>query len=127
TGEFASLQAALDTARAAAPGMDVSFVAFPGTLYSSKHHYAVYMIGNTPLTSRIIKPALIDAKTGQLTDMRDMPWYLTAIFISQPFHFGDYVGIPMILLWVVFGLFTIVVWLSRLYLWFDSRPARAAQ
>jgi Uncharacterized iron-regulated membrane protein len=127
TGEFASLQAALDTARAAAPGMDVSFVAFPGTLYSSKHHYAVYMIGNTPLTSRIIKPALIDAKTGQLTDMRDMPWYLKAIFISQPFHFGDYGGIPMKILWVVFDLLTIVVLISGLYLWFARRKARAAQ
>lgn len=127
TGEFASLQEALETAREAAPEMEVSFVAFPGTLYSSKHHYAVYMVGNTPLTSRIIKPALIDAKTGELTDMRDMPWYLKAIFISQPFHFGDYGGIPMKILWVVLDLLTIVVLISGLYLWFARRKARAAQ
>ncbi|SEK66521.1 PepSY-associated TM helix domain-containing protein [Parapedobacter koreensis] len=126
-GSLGSLQAALDSAKAAAPGMDVSFVAYPGTLYSSGHHYAVYMIGTTPLTSRIIKPALIDAKTGQLTDMRDMPWYLKTIFISQPFHFGDYGGIPMKIMWVVFDLFTIAVLISGLYLWFARRKARQAQ
>ena len=43
--------------------MDVSFVAYPETVYSRKYHYAVYMVGKTPLTLRIIKPAMIDAKT----------------------------------------------------------------
>src|SRR5690606_20653796 len=126
-GELSSLQAALNTAQAAAPEMEVSFVAYPGTLYSSAHHYAVYMIGKTPLTSRIIKPALIDAKTGELTAMRDMPWYLKTIFISQPFHFGDYGGVPMKVMWVLFDLLTIVVLVSGLYLWFARRKARAAQ
>ncbi|MGV3761738.1 PepSY-associated TM helix domain-containing protein [Parapedobacter sp.] len=126
-GELSSLQAALNTAQAAAPEMEVSFVAYPGTLYSSAHHYAVYMIGKTPLTSRIIKPALIDAKTGELTAMRDMPWYLKTIFISQPFHFGDYGGIPMKVMWVLFDLLTIVVLVSGLYLWFARRKAKAAQ
>src|SRR5690606_27292115 len=103
-GKLSSIQAALDTAQAAAPDMEVSFVAYPGTLYSSNHHYAVYMVGKTPLTSRIIKPALIDAKTGSLTAMRDMPWYLKTIFISQPFHFGDYGGMPMKVMWALFDL-----------------------
>ncbi|WP_257657929.1 PepSY-associated TM helix domain-containing protein [Parapedobacter lycopersici] len=126
-GELSSLQAALDTAQAAAPGMEVSFVAYPGTLYSSNHHYAVYMIGTTPLTSRIIKPALIDAKTGELTDMRDMPWYLKTIFVSQPFHFGDYGGMPMKIIWALFDVLTIVVLISGLYLWFARRRAKAEQ
>src|SRR5690606_31127816 len=64
-GPLSSLDAALQKAKEAAPGMEVSFVAYPGTLHSSKHHYAVYMKGTTPLTSRITKPALIDAETGQ--------------------------------------------------------------
>ncbi len=126
-GKLSSLQAALDTAQAAAPEMEVSFVAYPGTLYSSAHHYAVYMIGTTPLTSRIIKPALIDAKTGELTAMQDMPWYLKTIFISQPFHFGDYGGMPMKVMWALFDLLTIVVLVSGLYLWFARRKAKAAQ
>jgi len=127
TGTLSSLDAAVKTAKAAAPGMDVSFVAYPGTLYSSKYHYAVYLIGTTPLTSRIIKPALIDAKTGELTDMRDLPWYLKTIFISQPFHFGDYGGIPMKIIWAIFDIATIIVLISGIYLWLARRKAKAAQ
>jgi len=127
TGTLSSLDAAVKTSKAAAPGMDVSFVAYPGTLYSSKYHYAVYMIGTTPLTSRIIKPALIDAKTGELTDMRDLPWYLKTIFISQPFHFGDYGGMPMKILWAIFDIATIIVLISGIYLWLARRKAKSAQ
>ena len=127
TGTLSSLEAAVKTAKAAAPGMEVSFVAYPGTLYSSKYHYGVYLIGTTPLTSRIIKPALIDAKTGELTDMRDLPWYLKTIFISQPFHFGDYGGMPMKIVWAIFDFATIIVLISGIYLWIARRKARSAQ
>ncbi|EDM34927.1 hypothetical protein PBAL39_00305 [Pedobacter sp. BAL39] len=127
TGTLSSLDAALKRAKAAAPEMEVSFVAYPGTVYSSKYHYAVYLIGNTPLTSRIIKPALIDAKTGELTDMRDLPWYLKTIFISQPFHFGDYGGMPMKVLWAIFDLATIIVLISGIYLWIARRKSKSAQ
>ncbi len=51
---------------AACPDMRPSFVAFPGTTFSSKSHYAVFMRGDTPITSRLLKPALIDAETGKL-------------------------------------------------------------
>jgi len=127
TGTLSSLDAAVKRAKAAAPEMEVSFVAYPGTVYSSKYHYAVYLIGNTPLTSRIIKPALIDAKTGELTDMRDLPWYLKTIFISQPFHFGDYGGMPMKVLWAIFDLATIMVLISGIYLWIARRKSKSAQ
>jgi uncharacterized iron-regulated membrane protein len=126
-GKLSSLDAALSKAKEAAPEMKVSFVAYPGTLYSSSHHYAVYMIGTTPLTSRIIKPVLIDAQTGEFTDTRDLPWYLQTIFISQPFHFGDYGGLPMKIIWAIFDLATILVLISGLYLWFARRKARANQ
>lgn len=126
-GKLSSLDMALREAEKAAPGMEVSFVAYPGTLYSSKHHYAVYLIGTTPLTSRIIKPALIDAKTGELTDIRDLPWYLKTILISQPFHFGDYGGMPMKIIWAIFDIATIIVLISGLYLWFARRKSKKDQ
>lgn len=126
-GSLSSIDAAIAEATKAAPGMEMSFIAYPGTLFSSKHHYAVFMKGTTPLTSRIIKPALIDAKTGKLTDIRDLPWYLKTIYISQPFHFGDYGGIPLKVLWAIFDIASIFVLISGLYLWFARRKARAAQ
>ena len=50
-GERASLDAAVERARAALPGKTLQFVAFPGTDYSTDHHYAVFFHGDTPLTT----------------------------------------------------------------------------
>ncbi|GAB3799629.1 PepSY domain-containing protein [Spirosoma humi] len=126
-GTLAPLDQAMKVAKEAAPGMEPSFVAYPGTLYSSQHHYAVFMKGTTPLTSRLAKPALVDAKTGKLTDMRSMPWYVNAVFISQPLHFGDYGGLPLKILWALFDVLTIIVLGSGLYLWFARNKATQAQ
>lgn len=126
-GQLSPLDQALDVAKRAAPDMIPSFVAYPGTMYSSKHHYAVFMKGKTALTERVAKPALIDAKTGKLTDMRTMPWYVNAVFLSQPLHFGDYGGLPLKIIWALFDLVTIVVLTSGLYLWFARYKATKAQ
>ena len=61
------------------------------------------------MTSRLLKPALIDAETGKLTDSRDMPWYVTTLFISQPLHFGDYGGMPLKIIWALLDVLTIFV------------------
>jgi len=111
-----SLSGAVEVAKHAVPGMTPSFVAFPGTIFSSKSHYAVFLKGDTPLTSRLLKPALIDAETGKLTDTRDRPWYVTTLFVSQPLHFGDYGGMPLKVIWAALDGFTIVVIGSGLYL-----------
>lgn len=126
-GKLSPLDQALQVAQQAAPDMKPSFVAYPGTLYSSQHHYAVFMKGNTPLTERLAKPALVDAKTGKLTDMRNMPWYVNAVFLSQPLHFGDYGGLPLKIIWAIFDIITIVVLISGLYLWFARNKATKAQ
>ncbi|HEV8391499.1 MAG TPA: PepSY domain-containing protein [Dongiaceae bacterium] len=116
-----SLDAALANARAAVPGMSPSFVAFPGTDFSTSHHYMVAMHGDAPLTSHLIKPVLIDAGTGMLTDTRDLPWYVATLLISQPLHFGDYGGMPLKILWALLDIVTIVVLGSGLYLWLARR------
>ena len=126
-GKLSSLDAALATGRQAAPGMTPSFIAYPGSGFSSQHHYAIFMRGNEPLTKRLIKPALIDAQTGKLTDIRTMPWYANALFLSQPLHFGDYGGLPLKIIWALFDLVTIVVLASGLYLWFARTKATKLQ
>jgi uncharacterized iron-regulated membrane protein len=119
--KLTSLQSAVTVAEKAVPGMTPSFVAFPGTLFSSKSHYAVFLKGDTPVTSRLLKPALIDAETGQLTDSRDMPWYVTTLFISQPLHFGDYGGMPLKILWALLDVLSIFVLGTGVYLWLRRR------
>jgi uncharacterized iron-regulated membrane protein len=117
-----SVEAAVQTAQRAVPGMIPYFIAYPGTPFTSNGHYAVFMRGNTPLTSRLLKPALVDASTGRFTDARDMPWYVTALFVSQPLHFGDYGGMPLKIIWAVLDGITVIVLGSGLYLWLRRSP-----
>lgn len=121
--KLASLERAVAVARQAAPGMVPAFVAFPGTDLTSNHHYGVFMHGATPLTARLYKPVLVDAQTGELTDTRDLPWYVTALLVSQPLHFGDYGGLPLKILWALLDVVTIVVLISGLYLWIARRKS----
>lgn len=121
-----SLDRALAVADEAAPGMTPAFVAYPGSMFSSPQHYAVFMRGETPLTARLLKPVLVDAEALTLTATADMPWYVTALLISQPLHFGDYGGMPMKIIWTVLDILTIVVLGSGLYLWVVRRKGAAA-
>jgi uncharacterized iron-regulated membrane protein len=114
---LASLDSIVENAMAAAPGMEVAFIAFPGTPFSSSHHFAVFMRGNQPLTSRLLKPVLLDGATAEVADTRELPLYLKALFISQPLHFGDYGGMPLKIIWALLDALTIAVIGSGLYLW----------
>jgi len=112
---------ALAAALAAEPDMELSFIAFPGTAFSSPGHFIAFMRGTTPWTSKLLKPVLIDARSGAAVDSRDLPWYVTMLLVSQPLHFGDYGGMPLKVLWAVLDLLAIVVLVSGLYLWLKRR------
>ncbi|MFT4026101.1 MAG: PepSY-associated TM helix domain-containing protein [Novosphingobium sp.] len=120
---YGSLDKAMAEAREALPNVSPQFIAFPGGTYSSKHHYAVFFQGDTPLTQRLLTPALIDAETGAFTTARPMPWYNQALSLSQPLHFGDYGGLPLKVLWALLDLFTILVLGTGVYLWLGKRRA----
>jgi uncharacterized iron-regulated membrane protein len=119
--QLGSLQTALAAARAVEPDMKIGFIAFPGTTFTSPHHYGVFMRGTEPLTARTFKPVLVDALTGKVTDSRVLPWYLWALLVSQPLHFGDYGGMPMQIIWALLDIITIIVLGSGLYLWLAKR------
>jgi uncharacterized iron-regulated membrane protein len=115
--QFGSMQQSIGNALALEPGMKLGFVAFPGTPYTSEHHYGIFLRGDTALTSRLYKPVLVDVQTARITDSRALPWYLTALLVSQPLHFGDYGGGWMQFLWAMLDVATIIVLGSGLYLW----------
>ncbi|MBV4461618.1 PepSY domain-containing protein [Pseudomonas sp. COR58] len=116
----------LDIAADAAPDMQPDFIAFPGTRFSSEHHYAVFMKGGTHLTSHLLTPVLIDASTLTVTAVAERPWYMDAMGMSQPLHFGDYGGMPMKVLWATLDVLTIIVLGSGVYLWVVRRKAAKA-
>jgi uncharacterized iron-regulated membrane protein len=107
----------MEAAQARVPGTKLSFVAFPGTSFSSPHHTTFFLRGNETFTSKLLQPVLVDAKTTQVTASPKLPWYLTALLVSQPLHFGDYGGMPMQILWALLDIATIIVLGSGLYLW----------
>lgn len=123
--QLGSLQAAVNTANAAVQDMHLSFIAWPGSQFSSKHHYAIFYKGDTPLTSRLLQPVLVDAQDGELLPPQPTPWYVTTLLLSQPLHFGDYGGMPLKIIWALLDLATIVVLGSGLYLWLGRRSSTA--
>jgi uncharacterized iron-regulated membrane protein len=118
---YGSLEAAVQVAREHEPDMSILFIAFPGTSFSSPHHFGVFMYGNTPLTEQLSKPVLVDSVTAEFTDSRSMPWYLSMLQLSRPLHFGDYGGMPLQLIWAVLDIISIIVLASGLYLWIARR------
>nr|WP_246606381.1 PepSY-associated TM helix domain-containing protein [Sphingobium xanthum] len=123
---YGSLDKAMAQARKVLPGNSPQFIGFPGGSFSSKHHYAVFFQGDTPLTERLLTPALIDAETGAFTAARSMPWYNKSLSLSRPLHFGDYGGLPLKILWAALDIFTIILLVTGLYLWLGKRRASSA-
>lgn len=120
-----AVQPALDRALAAAPGMRPQFIGFPGVSYSSDRHIAIFLQGETPLTARLLTPAFVDAQSGRLDAVQPMPWYMQALLLAQPLHFGDYAGLPMKILWAILDIMTIAVLWTGLRLWLGRRRAPA--
>lgn len=123
--ERAPLQQTLDAAMQRAPGTKLSFIAFPGTSYSSPHHNTVFLRGDEPLTSKLLHPVLVDAKTSAVTAAPAIPWYLTALLVSQPLHFGDYGGRAMQIIWALLDIASIFVLGTGLYLWLKKGRSAA--
>ncbi len=123
----ASVQAALDAVQRKAPEMKPQFIAFPGVVFSSKHHYAVFLKGATPLRSKMLLPGFVDAATGRLDAVVPMPWYMQAMLLAQPLHFGNYGGLAMKIVWALFDVVTIIVLGSGLYLWLRRRGGPSDQ
>lgn len=119
--EFTSVDAAIAEAQKALPGMKITSVGFPNPEDGRPRDYIIWTRGNTPVTSQLFTPALIDAGTGQLMLAKGLPWYLRALEVSRPLHFGDYGGMPLKIIWALFDLMLITVLLSGLYLWLSRR------
>jgi uncharacterized iron-regulated membrane protein len=122
--QYGSIDLAMQAAKSARPGLSPQFIGFPGGAWSSARHYAIFFRGDTPLTSHALTPALVDAETAKLNDIRSMPALNQALMLSKPLHFGDYGGLPMKILWAVLDLGAIWLLISGLQLWRGSGAER---
>lgn len=125
--QMSDLDDAVAAARRALGNNNPTSVVFPTQArFGTPRHFIVWTKGATPLTSRLFTPALIDAETGQLVIAQSLPWYLRALQVSRPLHFGDYGGLPLKLIWALLDIATIIVLGSGVYLWLaKGRTTRA--
>ena len=120
--KFADIDDAVATARRALGGDRPVSVALPTEArFGTPRHFIVWTKGPTPITSRLFTPAMLDAETGQLVAARGLPWYLGALQVSRPLHFGDYGGLPLKIIWALLDLAAILVLASGVYLWLGKR------
>ncbi len=115
--ERGPLQQALEAAQAQAPGTKLSFIAFPGTAFSSPHHNTFFLRGNEPLTSKLLKPVPGGCAHGAGHRRAHAAVVSDSAAGVEPLHFGDDGGTPMKILGALLDIATIVVLGSGLYLW----------
>lgn len=124
---FAPIDATVANATKTLPQMEISSVLMPNSVVGSPRHYVVWTKGKTPVTSQLFTPVLVDAATGSVSMAKPLPWYLRALEVSRPLHFGDYGGMPLKILWALFDVVLIVVMVSGVYLWLLRRRSPMEQ
>ena len=112
------------------PGSRMIRVVAPGGPNGSPRHYVVWTQGDRPVTRKLFRPLLIDAETGAVALSKPPPWWLSALQLSRPLHFGDYGFWPLKVLWSLMDLIAIAILCSGIYLWAarlgGRRPMRLA-
>jgi uncharacterized iron-regulated membrane protein len=111
------------TMAALPPGWHVISVLYPRTEFSTDRHYTV-LVGGEGLDKRVFRIALVDAADGVVRTVVQLPWYLKAILIAQPLHFGDYGGLALKLLWTACTWLTLFITANGAWLWWDRRRKR---
>src|SRR3546814_17301122 len=73
--------------------------------------------GAASLAARNYQPVLVDAVTSKLSAVPAWPLAMSATYLSQPPHFGDYGGLPLKIIWALFDLVALAVLACGLYRW----------
>lgn len=107
-------------------GWQVATLIFPDTEFSTPHHYTTVVVGPSGLEERLYRAGLVDARSGEVVGIVEMPGYMKAIVLSQPLHFGDYGGLPLKLLWTLCTWLTLFITANGAWLWWDRRRKRKA-
>lgn len=120
TGEVSvpllSLDEALAKAQATLPEGRLSFVALPDTQFSTPSHYIFVMEGSEAWNERLSELVLVNAFDASASAaVQELPWYLKALVLSEPLHFGDYGGLGLKLAWALLGLLSLALPLSGLF------------
>lgn len=91
------------------PEAFISYVSFPNTEFGIPGHYLVLMNGTTAATERLSELIVVNAQTGLLAEVVQLPFYLKIVLYSEPLHFGNYGGIVLKIIWALFALISLAL------------------
>lgn len=108
----------------ALPQSVISYISFPDTEFGIPGHFLLLMNGTTPLTERLSKIVVVNAQSGSLAEIVELPLYLKIVLLSEPLHFGNYGGVFLKFLWSAFTLGSLFVVLMGLFSFLLKRRHR---
>jgi uncharacterized iron-regulated membrane protein len=118
--DLSTLDEAIAGTHAAAPTRAWQTVLFPGGMLASRRHYTVFLEGGTGFEGHMLGIAVVDAVTPADVKVLKLPLYLKALLLSEPLHFGDYGGLPLKLVWTAFGLISLILSVTGLWVFISS-------
>ncbi|WP_413584639.1 PepSY-associated TM helix domain-containing protein [Bdellovibrio sp. HCB274] len=114
------------TAETALPNSKVDYIAMPDTQFAPPNHFLIVMVGDTPKTERMTQLVVVDAATGLQGEVRELPWYMEITLASEPLHFGNYGGLFLKIVWLGFSLFSLLLPIFGLIIWYKRKYSKAA-
>ncbi len=98
------LDTIVSKAKEIASDYEVDFIAYPDTEFSLPGSFAILLKKQSDTKIAFIKSnQTLDSKVIEL------PWYLKALVISEPLHFGNYGGMGLKFFWSLFGIFAAII------------------
>lgn len=114
-----SVDAALENIRKQYPSFDIKYLLFPRN--GQTHLSALGRLESDPLyygrTASRIQVDLTSGEIGKVYFMQDAPWGERMIKLAKPFHFGDFAGLVVKLIYSFFGIFPGVLAISGFFVW----------
>ncbi len=124
--DYATLDHAIANAERAVPGRQWSMVALPGSDLASPQHYTVLLHGGKGIEEHVLSLAMVDAARPDDVTPKELPWFIKAVLLSEPLHFGNYGGLPLKIVWSAFTVLTLGLSASGVWVFFAGRKKRKA-
>lgn len=99
-----SLHSVITKAHEIAHDYEIDFIAYPNTEFSLPGSFSILL-----KKQRDTKIAFIRLNRDLEYKIIELPWYLKALVISEPLHFGNYGGVGLKIFWTLFGIFAAII------------------
>lgn len=122
--DYATIDRAIAGAEAAETHRTWATVALPGSALSTPRHYGILLKGEKGLEEHMLGLVVVDAAEPATILPKAFPWYLKAVLVSEPLHFGNYGKLPLKIVWALFTVVTLGLSVTGLWVFFLGRRKR---